>query len=180
MFTKHVFTLAMLAAMLLGCAGRNSVDYTPSNHPNIQNGIAYESADLTIHPDAILLVPENAIIASNASITKPRLVVVKELSVFGLPTEPISLEQIAPTLGAAQSVADDTHSIATFGEYSVDGHGGATVSLHFFLPASVKWKHGQGLSGPCNVTGPRNSEGSLNPGWHKIATQPTNELLNFK
>jgi hypothetical protein len=72
----------------------------------------------------------------------------------------------------ATKTTSDSLEIATYGEYTIDGAGGAKVDLKILMPENVKWKRSTNLSGPDNASGPCKEDGSLNDGWNKIKTRP--------
>ena len=168
---KRPIALLALLIAAAGCVSNDGIIYTDTIDSNIANGIVHEVAELQLSTGHTLVVPEDATVVNDAARTNPTVMVTKELAVFGHPSERVSIKEMRHTLGVAQKATNDSLSLATFGEYAIEGHGGAQVALKILLPENVKWKRAPNLSGPNNATGPRNESDSLNEGWVKIQTR---------
>lgn len=142
--------IALTAVFFTGC-GRSLVDrsiaYSDSCDPAVVNGTAHDIAQVELGTQRVIAIPMNATVRE----CQPgacTIYVKKHLGVLAHPPERISIVGQRKHMGCATACVGDTLLVATFGEYELPGHGGATIDLEMEIPKGVRIERRTDLAGP--------------------------------
>lgn len=156
---RTIILLSSVTSVLSGCASTPDISYLNSNSPNIRNGIAIDHAEIPFEQFDRVVLPENAGFERVRLSARCSLEMEKRLTIMGHPPEMISINELRTQMGCAFMLEGKTLVIGTFGEYDVEGHGGARIKLTVRLPDVVVVERRKELSGskslPNYIFGPR-------------------------
>jgi hypothetical protein len=141
-------------AIVFGCSQNiypysfdRSIVVSGSCDPGIENGTAFDEATLDLGDATRLIVPAEAEIMPVPRDSPCRVVMEKRLHLMAHPPERVTIARERKEMGCAWARNGDEILIGTFGEYKLDGHGGADVKLIMHVPEGVEVITRKNLSG---------------------------------
>lgn len=160
---------ALLATGCFPSYPSGSSKYT--NNLLVDNGIVYEHAVLTqVAAGSQLIVPTNTKVIVDDTITRPMLAILKRQSIFAHPTKPISIEENKKRMGVVALYRETETRLATYGEYTLPGHGGTSVELTLTVPPEMKVATAEELGGPKSIGNTVvEEEAEDSAAWEKVA-----------
>jgi hypothetical protein len=140
--------LILLTFTQTGCSPRRSaIIYTDSVDPLVVNGVAFDKAVAPVGGCARVVVPTDAHIERVDGIDDCTVLMKKSLQLAAHPPEMISIDQKRTEMGCAWTIIGDALVIGSFGEYVIEGHGGATQELTVRVPGRLIVERQTDLSG---------------------------------
>lgn len=151
---------------------------------DVENGSAYEQAEIALGTAKRLAVPAEAELVAEGTGTTVRVFLKKTLSFSGHPPEKMSIRTGRHNFGIATRLDGDVLVVGTYGEFGTK-EGGAEIKLRFIVPKGTTVERRTGLIGEGSLVHkgldrePRDPKFGYwygltapAPGWTKIETKP--------
>jgi hypothetical protein len=132
----------------------------------IENGSAFDKADLDVGEYRKVIVPDTAVVRVGGEGSMIRIFMKKRLAEHSYPGESMSIRTQRKKMGCSVKKEGDALIIATHGEYQ-DPEGSADIRVVLVVPAGVQVEQRKGLAGKDRI-----NPTPANEGWSAIPDVP--------